>query len=68
MPLGPYGAGLQLNEEEAFALLGLSMMSPQTLDPTSEKALRKLAEFCKARTAVRCNHNLRARPKLKDAR
>lgn len=43
--------GLELSEEEAYALLGMAMTSPQTLDPTSERALRKLAEFC----ISRCN-------------
>lgn len=41
--------GLQLTEEEAFALLGLCMTSPQRLDVVSEKALTKLAIFCKSR-------------------
>lgn len=38
--------GLQLTEEEAFALLHLAMTSSQRLDVTSEKALKKLAEYC----------------------
>lgn len=38
--------GLQLTEEEAFALLHLAMTSSQRLDATSEKALKKLAEYC----------------------
>ncbi len=41
--------GLQLTEEEAFALLGLCMTSPQRLDVVSEQALTKLAIFCKSR-------------------
>jgi len=44
--------GLKLTEEEAFSLLGLAMTSPQRLDATSEKALRKLAEYC----ANTCHH------------
>lgn len=40
-------AELALTEEEAFALLSLAMTSPSRLDVTSEKALRKLAEYCK---------------------
>lgn len=39
-------AGLELTEEEAVALLGLCLTSPQRMDAVSEKALRKLAEFC----------------------
>ena len=38
--------GLELTEDEAFALLGMCMTSPQVLDSVSETALRKLAEFC----------------------
>ena len=38
--------GLKLTEEEAFALLGLCITSPTGLDSTSERALRKLAEYC----------------------
>lgn len=43
---GTYPAGLELTEEEAVALLGMCLTSPQQLDAVSEKALRKLAEFC----------------------
>jgi hypothetical protein len=45
--------GLKLTEEEAFSLLGLCLTSPQSLDAVSEKALRKLAEYCTSR----CNHS-----------
>jgi len=45
--------GLKLSEEEAFSLLGLCLTSPQGLDATSERALRKLAEYC----TQRCNHS-----------
>jgi|LakMenEpi03Aug12_release.lakeMendotaPanAssembly.Ray.scaffolds.fasta_scaffold1152032_2 hypothetical protein len=38
--------GLVLTEEEAFALLNLAMTSSLELDPTSEKALHKLAAYC----------------------
>ena len=47
--------GLKLSEEEAFSLLGLCLTSPQSLDATSERALRKLAEYC----TNRCNHSER---------
>jgi hypothetical protein len=43
---GSNPGGLRLTEEEAFALLGLCLTSPTGLDATSEKALRKLAEYC----------------------
>jgi len=46
MITGVTPAGLTLTEEEAFALLSLAMTSPNRLDATSEKALRKLAEYC----------------------
>ena len=38
--------GLRLTEDESFALLGLCMTSPTGLDTVSERALRKLAEYC----------------------
>lgn len=38
-------AGLELTEEEAFALLAMCLTSPHGLDATSETALRKLAEY-----------------------
>ena len=38
---------LTLTEEEAFALLSMCMLTTMTLDPTSERALRKLADYCK---------------------
>ena len=38
---------LMLSEEEAFALLSMCMLTTMTLDPTSEQALRKLADYCK---------------------
>lgn len=44
--MGNHPDGLKLTEEEAFALLGLCLTSPNGLDPTSEKAMRKLADYC----------------------
>jgi hypothetical protein len=49
-------AGLKLTEEEAFALLGLCLTSPTGLDAVSEKALRKLAEYCTASSNTNGNH------------
>lgn len=46
MATGKIPSGLQLTEEEAFALLGLCLTSPSGLDNVSERALRKLAEYC----------------------
>ena len=37
---------LVLTEEEAFAILGLCLTSPQTLDALSERAVKKLADYC----------------------
>ncbi|MBL8067715.1 MAG: hypothetical protein JNM28_04645 [Armatimonadetes bacterium] len=47
---------LELSEDEAFALLALAMTSEITLDPTSEKAVRKLVEYCKKHQR---NHSIR---------
>lgn len=46
MSAGSLPVGVELTEEEAFALLGLCLTSPQALDAISEKALKKLARFC----------------------
>lgn len=37
--------GLRLTQEEAFALLGLCLVSPGEVDPTTSLALRKLAAY-----------------------
>jgi hypothetical protein len=37
---------LVLTEEEAFAILGLCLTSPQALDALSERAVKKLADYC----------------------
>lgn len=46
MPIGAIQEALQLTEEEAYAILGLCLTSPQKLDGISEVALKKLADFC----------------------
>ena len=46
MTVRDFPEGLELTEEEAFALLGLCLTSPTKLDVVSEKALKKLAEYC----------------------
>jgi hypothetical protein len=56
MTTGTIPAGLKLTEEEAYALLGLCLTSPQGLDATSERALRKLADFC-SRGQLQSNHS-----------
>ena len=45
--MDPTNGRLELSEDEAFALLGLAMTASMTLDKTSERAVRKLAEYCK---------------------
>jgi predicted DNA-binding transcriptional regulator YafY len=42
--------GLELTEDEAFALLGMVLTSPGPVDETSAKAMRKLAEYCSQRS------------------
>lgn len=51
---------LELSEEEAFALLGLCMTSPEKLDATAEQAMRKLANFCKSRSHLGSEHTARS--------
>jgi hypothetical protein len=46
MLTGKPGEALRLTEEEAYSILGLCLTSPTKLDATSERALRKLAEYC----------------------
>lgn len=48
MPMSVRPTAIELNEEEAYALLALALTSPNALDATSEQALRKLAAFCSA--------------------
>jgi hypothetical protein len=50
MKSGTIPEGLRLTEEEAFSLLSLCLTSPNRLDITSERALRKLAEYCTKRS------------------
>lgn len=56
MAIGKFPDGLKLTEEEAYALLGLALTSPNPLDATSERALRKLAEYCTDRSNLRDHH------------
>ena len=49
---------LELTEEEAFALLNLAMTSGLQLDATSEKAVRKLADYCKRHQRI--SHHITA--------
>jgi len=56
MPMELSSRRLELTEDEAFALLALCMTSANTMDPTSEKAMRKLAEFCRNNFLSNSNH------------
>lgn len=56
MATGNNPEGLRLTEEEAYALLGLALTSPNRLDTTSERALRKLAEYCTHHSNTRDHH------------
>lgn len=67
MAFNPDRIGLELTEDEALALLSLCMMSPEKLDATSEKALRKLADYCKARTFGNSTHTPPAQCELYEA-
>jgi hypothetical protein len=57
---------LQLTEEEAFALLSLCVMSEEQLDAVSERAIRKLADFCRSHPAT-SNHSRPADSELDEA-
>lgn len=46
MNTGSRPAGLELTEEEAYAILAMCLTSPQGIDGTSEAAIRKLAAYC----------------------
>lgn len=46
MATGNDPAGLELSEEEAFAMLAMCLTSPHGLDANAEQALRKLADYC----------------------
>lgn len=45
---------LELSEDEAFALLTLAMSSNLELDAMSEKAVAKLAKYCRQKQSI--NH------------
>jgi hypothetical protein len=46
---------LTLTEEEALALLSVTMLSAAKLDPNAESALNKLAEYCRNHLAISGN-------------
>lgn len=48
--------GLELTEDEAFALLGLCLTSPGRFDNTAKEAMLKLAEYCAQRSEAEDNN------------
>lgn len=56
MNAGIYPDGLRLTEEEAYSLLSLCLTSPNGLDTVSERALRKLADYCSTRSNCNSYH------------
>lgn len=58
---------LELTEDEAYALLALCMTSDLALDGQSEKALKKLADFCKGHKNSRSNYSRSAASELCEA-
>lgn len=57
MPTGKPGEALRLTEEEAYSILGLCLTSPTKLDATSERALRKLADYCLHHGRIDASHH-----------
>lgn len=52
------GDAFRFTEEEAFAILGLCLTSPNKLDDISERALRKLADYCsRHQRGISSNHS-----------
>lgn len=49
---------LELTEDEAYSLLSLCLTSDLALDGQSERAVRKLADFCKSHKNANSNHKL----------
>lgn len=59
MNTGQNPEGLRLTEDEAYALLNLCLTSPNGLDYVSERALRKLAEYCTSKSnSIKSSHTI----------
>jgi hypothetical protein len=58
---------LQLTDDEAFALLSLCMLSEHELDALSERAIRKLADFCRSHGRGTGRHQGPAKSELEGA-
>jgi hypothetical protein len=61
MNTGQKPEGLLLTEEEAYSLLSLCLTSPNGLDAISERALRKLAEYCTSGSNTSNTHIIQPR-------
>lgn len=61
MNTGHNPGGLSLTEEEAYSLLSLCLTSPNGLDAVSERALRKLAEYCTSGSNTSKTHIIQPR-------
>lgn len=61
MNTGQKPGELKLTEEEAYALLSLCLTSTNGIDALSERALRKLAEFCTSSSTSTENHIVQTR-------
>lgn len=59
MNSGHFPEGLKLTEDEAYALLSLCLTSPNGIDGVSERALKKLADYCSSRSNPKDNHKSR---------
>jgi hypothetical protein len=56
MLTGRKPGALVLTEDEAFAILGLCLTSPQALNAVSEQAMKKLADYCSSHGREKESH------------
>ena len=56
MLTGRKPGALVLTEDEAFAILGLCLTSPQALNAVSEQAMKKLADYCSSHGREQDSH------------
>lgn len=55
---------LELSEDEAFALLTLAMASDLELDEASERAVAKLAKYCRNKQSITYRNGVTAAQEL----
>ena len=58
---------LELSEDEAYALLSLAMTSAMRLDKDSEKAVKKLADYCKSHHRLKSHYKKPANCEFEEA-